>query len=196
MQIEIQEIRRIHQGKYLSYYEIDYLNLEGKLKTYEMVSKNHNLTKDSIGENNTAVIMLAFNKEHDKMIITQEFRMGVNQYVYGTPAGMIDAGESKTEAATRELREETGLELTRIIEILEPTFICAPVTDDIATVIICEASGEIKQSNSPDEEIHAAWYSKEQVIELLHSKELTLTGRLQAYCYGWVYGLQNTIGSK
>lgn len=184
--IKATEIRQIHRGRYLSYYEIDYINLDGRIKTYEMVSKNHNLTLDTIGRSLQAIVLLVFNEDHSKMLLSKEFRMGVNQFVINTPAGLIDAGETPEIAAARELREETGLNLTKIIEVMGPSFSCAPVTDDMSKLIICEANGEIALSDSPDEEVYAKWYSKNEVRDLLNSGEYAIAARTQAFCWSWV----------
>ena len=112
--------------------------------------------------------------------------MGVNQTVINNVAGLIDAGENYIEAATRELFEETGLTLTRVLETMSPTFSCAGVTDDMSRLIICEAEGKIRESDSPDEEIDARWYSKEEVKALLESDEHVFSGRTQSFCWTWV----------
>lgn len=189
--IKIREIRQIHRGQYLSYYEIDYINLDGKIKTYEMVSKNHNLTKETIGKTTQAIVLFVFNEDGSKILIPKEFRMGVNQYVYGNIAGLIDCGETPMEAATRELFEETGLELTDVIECEFPAFAAAPVTDDLSMTIICKARGDIRKSDSPDEEIHAQWYTKDEVKELLHNPDVRFAARVQAFCLMWVSAKEN-----
>lgn len=193
--MKAENIKLIHKGNFLSYYEINYIDESGVTKTYEMVSKTGNkfsktpnLTLDTIGKESKAVILLVFNQDHSKMLISKEFRLGVNQYVYNEVAGLIDPGETPEEAAARELYEETGLKLTKIIKILKPTFTCAPVTDDITHLIICEAEGEITGSDNIMEEIHSKWYTKEEVKQLLDSSDTIFAGRLQAFAYMWACG--------
>lgn len=36
-----------YQGKYLTYYEARYINLDGKYKDYEFISRNSNLTMET-----------------------------------------------------------------------------------------------------------------------------------------------------
>ena len=47
----------------------------------------------------------------DAYLLTREYRVGAQAYVFGLPAGFIDPGESPVpvKAVLRELREETGL---------------------------------------------------------------------------------------
>lgn len=183
--IKAQEIRKIHEGKFLTYYEIDYLNLDGDVKTYEMVSKNRNLTLDDIGKVEQAVVLIILSEDHSRILISKEFRMGVNQFVLNPVAGLIDEGETAFEAARREAFEETGLTVTHIIDVLPPSFPCAPVTDDMSSVYVCEADGEIRMSDSPNEWIIANWYTKEEVAKMLHDPNVAWAARLQAFCYLW-----------
>ena len=50
-------------------------------------------------------------------------------------------------------------------------------------MVIGKASGEFAPSTSTLEEIEAAWYTKEQVKELLKNNHFA--ARTQAYCYMW-----------
>ena len=192
--MKAKEIRRIHTGRYLSYYEIDYKDKCGNSITYEMVSKTGSRFKGEdkllelgqIGKEVMAVSLLVFNPDHTKMLICKEYRMGVQEYVYGSVAGFIDDGESVEQAAARELKEETGLTLTKIIDILNPTYTCAPVTDDLTNLVICEADGEILGSDNPREEIISNWYTKSELNKLLNNKKVRFASRIQAFAYCWV----------
>ena len=55
------------------------------------------------------VVMLVHDCTADAYLLTREYRVGAQAYVFGLPAGFIDPGESPVKAVLRELREETGL---------------------------------------------------------------------------------------
>ena len=44
------DVRKIHQGKFLSYYVASYINKDGDLKEYEFISRKNNVTKDNFGQ--------------------------------------------------------------------------------------------------------------------------------------------------
>ena len=184
-------IKKIHTGKWISYYEISYENEEGKAKTYEIVSKKgthrnpEELTLSNLGKDYIAVAMVAFNEDMSKLLLSKEFRMGVSQYIYNFPAGLKESNETLFEAATRELKEETGLDVIGTIYQLEPTFTCAPVTDDLVDFIIVKATGEIQDSTNINEEIHSKWYSKQEIRSLIEDKSIKFASRTQAFCYLW-----------
>lgn len=53
-----------------------------------------------------AVMILALQDDH--VILIEEYAVGLEDYELGFPKGLIDLGESATEAGLRELREEIG----------------------------------------------------------------------------------------
>lgn len=184
-------ISKVYTGEWLSLYKITYEDGHGNTKVYEMVSKKGTLRNpvelqlNEIGTESIAVIMAVFNNDMTKLLLSKEFRMGVNQYIYSFPAGLKEKGETISSAASRELKEETGLEVIDIIDCLEPTFTCAPVTDDLTDFVMIRAKGEPRDSKDINEEIHSKWYTKAEVRELLQSNEVRFAGRTQAFCYMW-----------
>lgn len=179
--MKLKNFKQTKAGKFLSNYEITYENKEGKDKVYEMVSRENNLSSDSVGEKVAGVAIAGF--KGDKTLLTKEFRMGVNKYVWAYPAGLIEEGETPAEAAARELKEETGMDIVKIKDILPPSFSCTGVTDEKSVIVFCEVDGNLEDCNFPDEEIHAGLYTKEEVRELLETKEFS--ARTQSICYLW-----------
>lgn len=190
-----QGVKLIHRGQFMCYYEIYYSDEQGNEKTYEMVSKSGALklgtpvlTLENIGKQECAVTVLVLNNEHNKMLLCKEFRLGVNSDIYSFTAGFIDNGETAEEAAVRELKEETGLTLTKVLAELPSTFTCAPVADDLSSLIICEAEGEITGSDSVYEKIESKWYTREELNNILYNKNIRWSSRAQAFVYMWVNG--------
>ena len=195
MSIKLVDIIVKHTGKYMSYYQIDYVTDSGRLKTYEMVSKIgskisdiEKLTEDTLAIPSKAVIVHAYNEDHSKILINKEFRLGINKFIYNQVAGFIEPGETLEQAANRELQEETGLNITKIIDILPPSFTNAPVCDDNVPLVICTAAGTIVNSTNEIEITEPFWATKQEVKELLHS-DIPFSGRLQTFAYMWVNSL-------
>ena len=129
--------------------------------------------------------LVPFNEDKSKIVLQSEFRLATNRFVYNFPAGLIDEGETPEEAAKRELKEETGLDLVSIEAILSPSY-CAPGTsDEQMKIIVCTVKGEIAESCFADEEIKANWYTKSEVKKLLDEGAYMST-RTQMLLYMWI----------
>ena len=61
-------------------------------------------------------------------------------------------GEDVDETVSRELREETGLELVRIKHISAPVFSSAGLTDESCHMVLAEARGEVSDEWLEDSE--------------------------------------------
>lgn len=179
--MKLKKFERIKKGKFLSSYELTYLNKEGKDKVYEMVSRESDLSAFSIGKKTAGVAIAGF--KGDKILLIREFRMSVNGYVWAFPAGLMEMGETPEEAAVRELREETGFYIKNIRDVLRPSFSCTGVTDEKSCFVICDIDGEVQECTFPDEEIKAGLYTKDEVRKLLETE--TFSARTQAVCYLW-----------
>jgi len=191
--MQLESVRRIHNGQFLTFYELDYKDRSGNAKTYEMVSRaGSSRSKEPFLRFNAptpaqAITLMVFDENQSKVLIPFEFRMALNRVVVNQISGLIDLGECEEQAAARELLEETGLELVSILDKLPPSTTCAGITDDIATQLICTAKGNLRESDSANEEIHCQWMDKKHVRELLKDQEILISGRMQAYLYMWTH---------
>lgn len=183
--MKLKNIVKVMEGKFITRYDLVYETIDEKEKIYEMISRNKNIeTLDEL-QNHTpdAVVLILHNKEGDKVLLNKEFRMAVGKWVYNFPAGLIDEGEVPTESAARELKEETGLDLISIDDVLFNSFSAVGFSNEVNMCVIGTADGTFQQSTSTFEEIEAGWYTKEEVLELMRENEFA--ARTQAYCYAW-----------
>ena len=179
-------LTKIHQGKYLTYYVADYENKEGNIKSYEFISRDNNLSLETFGHNVPAGVgMVILNETKDKILLQKEFRLACNRFIYNFPAGLIDVGETPEQAAKRELKEETGLDLIEIKDSLSPSYANQGTSDELMTIVIGTARGEITNSCYVNEEIEAKWYTKEEIKRLLEEGAY-MSVRTQMFLWQWV----------
>lgn len=178
-------IRKIHEGKFITRYDVDYVTDEGNAKTYEIVSRNRNIGTLEELQNKTpdSVIMILTDESGERILVNREYRMAMAQWIYNFPAGLIDPGESPEESATRELREETGLDLIRIDDVLDNSYSAIGFSNERNITVFGAAAGEFRKSTSDMEEIVPGWYTKEEIRKLLRTEPFA--ARTQAYCYAW-----------
>ena len=151
---------------YLKKYKLTYKNRDGNFKVYEAISREDNLTPSTLGNKVSAVMIVPY--VGDKILLSKEFRMAVNDWVYNFPAGLVDKGETIEEAAVRELKEETGLKVTKVVRVLSPSFSSVGISDEKIAIVIVEAEGEIVGSDNVNEEIESSLYTKEELINLIN----------------------------
>ena len=121
------------------------------------------------------------------MLINKEFRLSVNDWVYNLPAGLIDKGESVEEALRRELKEETGLDVVRIIRTLPASFCSIGESNTTTILSYIEAAGTLHNDGNPVEEIEPLWIDKGRAREILKSDRIT--SRTQVLLDMWVNGV-------
>ena len=109
--------------------------------------------------------------------------MGVNRYIYNLCAGMVEEGESIEDCVRRELYEETGLKLIRIIDEVKPSFAAVALSDIKNRIIFAEVEGEIESHASENEDIRAGLYTREEVAELLENEEFSSRAQACAYFF-------------
>ncbi len=182
--MKFNKLEKKYEGKFLSYYVAEYTNSDNNIKKYEFVSRNKNLTNNTFGDvPNNAVAIIAFDEE-GRILLEKEYRLACNKWIYSFPAGLIDSGEDSITAAKRELREETGLDLYEVDDVLPVVHSAMGISDDALTTVIGKARGKIKNSIYVDEEIEAKWYTKSEAKELL--KGNNLSSRCQMFLYMWI----------
>lgn len=178
-------IEKKQEGRFITRYDLTYETVDGKEKIYEMISRNKNLTTRSELTEHPAdsVVIIMHDEAGEKILLNREFRMACGDFVFNFPAGLIDPGEDFKDSAKRELKEETGLDLIRIDEVLKDSFSAIGFSNEKNICVIGVAAGTFAPSTSSVEEIEAAWYTKAEVRELLEKEYFA--ARTQGYCYLW-----------
>lgn len=102
------------------------------------------------------------------LVITREFRVPIQGYEWGLPAGLIDPGMSIEETAVKELKEETGLDVVRFIRPVTPFVYNSPgMTNEAVSFAFVEATGEISKEIQDPEDIATYLYSRPSTAQLL-----------------------------
>ncbi len=179
--MKLLKLIKVKDGKYLKNYELTYLNKKGKEKVYEIVSRHEIPDENALGNSVSGVSIVAYCQE--RMLLLHEFRMGVNHDVYNLCAGMLEEGESIEECIQRELYEETGLQVKKILQILKPSYAAVAFSDVKTQIAFVEVEGSFEDHTSENEMIEAKFYTKEEVRELLETEEFSSRAQIAAYFF-------------
>ena len=128
-----------------------------------------------------AVTILPYDPIRDRVLIIEQFRFAPyirndpNPWVLEPPAGRIDAGETPSQAATREMAEETGIHARSIEQIAAYYPSPGAWTEYLYSFIgLCDlpdASGHIGGLDGEDEDILSHVISYEDAMGLMASGE-------------------------
>ena len=172
--LKIKGSRKLTAEKWLNLFEVSYVARTGDEKSWQIASRQ-NEPKCLSGNYHRpdAVVIVPFHTVRDKMVIIREYRVPLDDYEYGFPAGLVDNGESVEQAARRELMEETGLTVSRFIKVSPPIYSSAGMTDESIAMVYVECEGEPSNSANTDSElIEILFISPDEALDLL--KDTTL----------------------
>ncbi len=187
----IKELVTLSQNKFLNFYKASYLNKSGKEGNWFIASrKNEEVMKKQFFEGREdevdAVLIVATHEENDKLVLIRQYRVPLNDYIYELPAGLIDQGEEYKISVARELKEETGLELTEIEREIGKTYLSPGMTDESVALVYCKCKGQLSKAYmEEDEDIEPILVSKEEAREILnsdHKIDIKAYMTLSQYC--------------
>jgi len=172
--MKINSVKKITDCKYLNLFSINYKDRVNCEKEWIFASRSNQanpLEKDD--ENPDAVVIVPFHKTQGKLVVIKEFRVALGGYQYGFPAGLVDAGETIEQAGKRELFEETGLKITRVLKKSPPVFSSSGMTDESVSLLFVECEGRPTNSfTEASEDIEVMMLSREQASDILYDKQI------------------------
>lgn len=182
--MQLISLKKVKDGTYLKNYELTYRNKAGGQKIYEIVSRREIDAPESLGTHTSGVSIVATRGE--SLLLLHEFRMGVNKRIYNLCAGMLENGETISDCIRRELYEETGLSLKRIYKILPASYAAVAISDIRTQIAFVEVEGTLSSEHSSEnEDIHAGFYTKEEVQAMLEYEDFSSRAQMAAYFFAF-----------
>lgn len=168
--------------KFLNMFEFTVEDRTGDVHPYYVASRATDISglKVQTRENNPdGVIIYAVHKgKKDRIVLIKQYRYSIGDYIYELPAGLVDAGESYKVTATREMKEETGLDFTPVEYeefYSEPFFTTVGMTDESCRTVFGEAFGE--PSNAfleASEDIEVVLADREMAKKIMKTEKLSV----------------------
>ena len=158
-EIEYKEKSRklVYKGKRVKEEELEYLDGD------KIIYREH------VKAGNASVILPI--TDDNKVIMIQEARTPIGKVILALPAGMIESGEDATNAAIRELEEETGY-LASNIEFLREYHPAVGYSDEKISLYLATNMKKTKQRLDDEENINVIEVPLEELIEMIDKNEI------------------------
>lgn len=169
MKQRIIKAKQITNQKWINLFRVQYVNSKEKLCDWIFASRKKDPFKDNKLD---AVVLVVTVDTHEgkKLVVTKEYRAPINDYEYGFPAGLIDPGMTIEETVKKELKEETGLDLVKIVGKSNTVVSSAGLSDESVIMVFVEAEGKISKAYQEDvEDIEVFLYDINDIQKLLAS---------------------------
>ena len=120
----------------------------------------------------------------DKLVLIKQYRVPLRDYVIELPAGLVEPGHGIIETAARELKEETGLTIKRVVHV-SPIILNSPgLTDESTCCVFAEVEGEATTEGTEHcEDIEVLVLGKEEVLALVARQDV----KMDAKCWILMY---------
>lgn len=172
--MRIKKAVRLTDVKWLNLFDIEVVDTSGADRNWRLASRRRQ-PKCVTGRfaRPDGVVIVPWHAGRSMIVITREYRVALAGDEYGFPAGLVDDGETVEAAARRELYEETGLTVTRFLDIGPPVYSSAGMTDESVAMVYVECDGEPSAAfNEGIERIEVIMVSAAQVARLCADPKL------------------------
>lgn len=136
---------------------------------YQLVRKNY--------------VLVIVQNDQGQILVERQYRWGVDDFVLEIPAGWINDNEKPTEAATREVAEETGY-ILKNPELLGEIYAQPGFCTMHAFIVKADAAGITTNTPDPEEEdIKFTFMSIEKIRKLIKDGRIKDMGFISAISF-------------
>jgi ADP-ribose pyrophosphatase len=138
--MQIRDLTRLTNEKWVNLFAATYEH-NGHVGRWVFASRQKQPYQGGQAPDAVVIVPILVEEGQPRRLVTiREFRVPAGGYLYGLPAGLVEPSEPIEESVRRELREETGLEVQRVLRVSQPLFASAGLTDEAVSMVFVEAT--------------------------------------------------------
>ena len=124
------------------------------------------------------IIYSLYGEKKDKVVLVRQYRYPIDGYLYEFPAGLVEPGEDYHDAAVREMKEETGLDL-RPIPVdnfyAKPYYTTIGMTDECCATVYGVSDGVVSLDGLEDtEDLEVVIADRDEVRRILKEERVAI----------------------
>ena len=179
---EIKKVTPLTENPHVNLYHLDVESKTGRKGHYYVASRaktEHELkirTKRNTPDG--VIIYSLYGEKKDRVVLVRQYRYAIDSYIYEFPVGLVEPGEDYKEAGIREMKEETGLELSPIDvdqAYEKPYFTTIGMTDESCATVYGYTSGQVSGDGLEDsEELEIVLADREEVRRILREEKAAI----------------------
>lgn len=166
--MNILQTEKITNVSHLNLYRAHYEDRNGDLRDWVFASRQDppRLLSEQ-WDTPDAVVIVPYHVSRQRLVIIKEFRVVLGGFQYGFPAGLMDPGEEVVETCRRELLEETGLTVRRVLRQSPPVYSSSGMTDEAVSLVFVECDGRPSNAaNESSEDIQVVFVGPDDAQDL------------------------------
>ena len=174
------EIEKLTDNPFLNLYHIDALGRDGTPFHYYFASRNDedNIKHKTHSMSPEGMAVYAVTEDGEHLVLVRQYRYPMDDYLYELPAGLIEPGETASEAACREMIEETGWKL-KVYEGGEPAFrrgffLAQGLTDESGSMIFGTVTEQVGQQMENTEDIQVILADRQEAFRILREERVSM----------------------
>ena len=166
--MKIKSITKLTDFTWLNLFQASVENGKGSSRKWIFASRQKSVTTDPCNHVD-AVMIVPIHVAQDgtkRLVLIKEFRVPLRKFEIAFPAGLIENNDP-VKTAIKELKEETGLVVTKILKTSSPTFSSSGLTDETLVFVFVECEGGLSQEHlEVGEEIEPFMVTFDEMKEL------------------------------
>ena len=165
--------RKITQQRHLNLFRSDYRDQRGASRSWIYASRQEAArNQTNAWDRPDAVVIVPWHTERQQLVVIKEYRVVLGGYQIGFPAGLMDAGETLIETARRELFEETGLVMKKVVRHSPPVYSSSGMSDEAVALVYVECDGSPSdRANESSEDIQVMFVDAPAAASLINDPD-------------------------
>ena len=178
----IKKAVQLTENPHLNLYELETQDRKGHPGCYYVASRaKHTEDLELVRKQQKpdgVIIYSLYGEKRDKVVLVRQYRYPIDGYLYEFPAGLVEPGEDYHDAAVREMKEETGLDLQPITVdniYAKPYYTTIGMTDECCATVYGVSDGMVSLDGLEDtEDLEVVIADRDEVRRILKEERVAI----------------------